>query len=107
MGYLHRNNSDIIHFYHLGSPIKYLIISPDGKIEEQILGPDIANGELPQLVVKGGDWKASQLCSGEYSLISEAVAPGFEYEDNEIATLEVINQLFPGLVSCLEKYMKR
>ena len=106
-GYLHRNNSDIIHFYHSGSPIQYFLISPDGKAEERILGPDIANGALPQLVVKGGVWKASRLCSGEYGLISEAVAPGFEYEDNEIATLEMANHLFPELTSYLDEYIRR
>ncbi|RLA43573.1 MAG: cupin domain-containing protein [Gammaproteobacteria bacterium] len=105
-GYLHKNKSDIIHFHHLGSAIKYLIISPEGKIKEQILGPDIINGQLPQLVVNGGDWKVSQLCSGEYGLISEAVAPGFEYEDNEIATSELVKLTFPDLASRLDKYIK-
>lgn len=106
-GYLHTNKSDIIHYYHLGSSIKYLIISPDGSVKEHILGPDIMNGEVLQLVVKGEDWKASCLCSGEYALISEAVAPGFEYNDNEIATPEMVLQTFPGLESYLDKYVKR
>ncbi len=64
------------------------------------------NGETPQLVVNGGDWKVSLLCSGEYGLISEAVAPGFEYDDNEIATVEMVRQLFPELVSLLDPYIK-
>jgi predicted cupin superfamily sugar epimerase len=105
-GCLHRNKSDILHFHHLGSPILYLIISPDGRINEQVLGPDINKGQQLQLVVKAGDWKASQLCAGDYGLISEAVAPGFEYDDNEIATPEIVKQLFPSLVTRLEKYLK-
>ena len=106
-GCLHRNKSDIIHYYHLGSPIKYLIISHDGQLREQILGPHLMKGETPQLVVNGGDWKVSLLCLGEYGLISEAVVPGFEYEDNEIATAEMVRQLFPELVSRLDQYTKR
>ena len=106
IGYLHRNKSDIIHYHHLGAAIKYIIITPDGKMEEKILGSDIANGELPQLIVKGGDWKASQLCSGEYGLISEAVSPGFDYQDNEMANPEVISLLNPELMSRLDQYIR-
>ena len=106
-GYLHRNKSDIIHYYQMGSPLLYVIVSPEGRIEEHVLGHDLAHGERLQLVVKGGDWKASRLCRGDYGLISEAVAPGFEYADNEIATLASISSLFPGLVSRLEPYIKR
>ncbi len=107
IGYLHKNRSDIIHFYHLGSPIKYMIVTSEGKIEEKILGPNIAKGELPQLVVNGGEWKASHLCSGEYSLISEAVSPGFDYADNVVANLEEVTLLHPDLVPFIEEYIVR
>ena len=106
IGYLHRNKSDIIHYHHLGSSIKYIIVTPDGEMEEKILGPNIANGELPQLIVKGGYWKASQLCSGEYGLISEAVSPGFDYQDNEMASREVISLVNPELMSRLDQYIR-
>lgn len=105
IGYLHRNKSDIIHFYHLGSPIKYLIVTADGELHEKILGADITAGEVPQLLVRGGEWKASLLCSGQYGLISEAVSPGFEYDDNEVAKLEVIKKLYPDLISRLSEYI--
>jgi len=105
-GYLHRNKSDIIHFYHSGSPIKYITVAPDGKLSEAILGPDIANGETPQLLVRGGDWKASRLSSGDYGLISEAVSPGFEYDDNEIAGPEIVSKHYPDLVAQLSEFIK-
>ncbi len=106
-GCLHRNKSDIIHFFHLGSPIKYLIISSDGRLKEQTLGPNILAGESLQFVVNAGDWKVSQLCSGEYGLLSEAVTPGFEYQDNEIATSDMVRRLFPSLLPRLDKYIKQ
>ncbi len=97
-GCLHRNKSDIIHFHHTGLSIKYTVISDQGNLQEHLLGPNFSQGEQPQLLVRGGDWKQSQLCFNQedqhhsdpywYGLISEAVAPGFEYEDNEIATTE-------------------
>jgi uncharacterized protein len=105
-GCLHRNKSDIIHFYHCGSPIRYKIISPEGHMEEKTLGADFSKGQLLQLVVPGGFWKISQLCHGQYGLISEAVAPGFDYADNEIATKEKAMSLFPDLMPHIEKYIK-
>jgi predicted cupin superfamily sugar epimerase len=81
VGYLHENRSDIVHFFQLGSPITYTLISPQGEISQTTLGPNIELGQQLQLVVPSGWWKASELTSGEFGLISEAVSPGFEYED--------------------------
>ena len=107
-GFLHRNKSDIIHYHHLGASIKYILVSPDGVLSEKILGSNIGKGESLQLLVPGGWWKASRLCAGEvdYGLISEAVSPGFEYADNEIATEEQIRQLFPDIKTELAQYIK-
>ena len=105
IGYMHRNRSDIIHYYHMGEPANYILISPDGEVLEKILGPDINNGEQLQLVVPGGYWKASELRSGDYSLISEAVSPGFMYSDNQLATMEVFNAAFSRLGNRFSKYI--
>jgi len=103
-GFLHRNKSDILHYHQRGAAVKYLLISPEGSLSERILGPDIAHGESLQLLVPGGWWKASRLCGGEYALISEAVAPGFDYADNEIATEELARRLCPEFSMRLEEY---
>ncbi len=105
-GFLHRNKSDILHYHHLGAAIKYTIVSPDGVLSEKILGPNIAHGESLQLLVPGGWWKASQICEGDYALISEAVSPGFEYADNEIATEKLVQQLFPDIKPQLSEFIK-
>lgn len=107
IGYLHKNTSDIVHCYHLGSPIRYLIISAEGNLTERILGPDVLNGHSPQLLVRGGEWKAAQLCGGEYGLISEAVSPGFDYADNTLASLSEMRGLFPALSGQVEAFIKK
>ena len=109
VGCLHRNQSDILHFYHSGLSIRYLIVSPAGEVTERVLGPNITKGETPQLLVKGGDWKAAELSSATssatFGLLSEAVCPGFEYADNEIGTKEVIAELYPNLYRRLERFI--
>lgn len=106
IGYLHRNKSDILHFYHAGSPIKYFIISPSGELDEKILGPDVSQGQVPQLLVRSGDWKASELCGGEFGLLSEAVSPGFEYADNELAKQREIQSICSQQLKRLNRFIK-
>ena len=49
-----------------------------------ILGPDIMNGHKLQVPVEGGVWKGGRLLDDgvhDYSLIGEAVGPGFDFRD--------------------------
>ena len=111
LGHLHKNQSDIIHYHHSGTALKYTTISPKGELSETILGSDITRGEQPQLLVQGGYWKATELVkqehiSADYCLISEAVIPGFRYQDMELATAANIRQQFPSLVNHLLPLIK-
>jgi predicted cupin superfamily sugar epimerase len=104
LGGWHRNRSDILHYYHLGSPVSYYMIHPDGRLETAVLGPDLAAGECLQLAVRGGVWKAAYLQGGEYGLLSEAVAPGFEYEDMTLGEAERMVQAFPRHRELIERF---
>ncbi len=98
IGYFHRNQSDIIHYWHAGSSLHYTLISPQGEVSQHILGPSILDGnEQLQLTVAGGYWKASRLIQGEYGLLSEAVAPGFDYADMTLANMQQMQRDFPQL----------
>ncbi len=105
MGYLHWNKSDIMHYFHLGSPTQYTVICPNGSLEQIVLGTDLDKGHQLQLLVKGGSWKASKLLSGELSLISEAVAPGFNYQDNRLATAQNLKNEFPQHWATIAEYI--
>lgn len=105
-GHWHRNRSDIIHYWHLGAPVHYFMIHPDGRLETAVLGPDLAAGQRLQLVVKGGVWKASHLPAGDYGLISEAVAPGFEYADMTLGEREDLLQAFPRHAPLIRAYTR-
>ncbi|GLS25703.1 cupin domain-containing protein [Marinibactrum halimedae] len=95
IGRWHLNQSDILHFFHLGDPITYYLIHPDGTLTTAVLGPDPSQGHRLQLAVPGGTWKASYLPQGEYGLISEAVAPGFDFADMSIGDRSVLIAQFP------------
>jgi predicted cupin superfamily sugar epimerase len=106
IGHWHRNESDIVHFYHFGGPVHYYMLHPDGRLETAVLGSDLAAGHRLQLTVKGGVWKASHLPEGQYGLISEAVAPGFDYADMALGTREGLLQDFPQHADVVRAYTR-
>ena len=106
IGHLHVNRSDIVHFFHAGSPIEYTLVSPERDLKTIILGTDIEAGHQLQLTVPGSCWKASELVDGEYGLIGEAVSPGFAYEDMAFVSSQDVQQCFPDLADRLNRFVK-
>ena len=104
--HLHQNKSDIMHYFQAGSPITYILIDTDKKLSKVKLGLNLEQGEVPQLLVPKGYWKAAVLESGEYGLLGEAVAPGFDYRDMTIAKANEIQAQFPTLWDELAPYVR-
>ena len=61
-------------------------------------------GQRLQLTGPGGVWKASHLPAGDYGLISEAVSPGFEYEDMQLGERSTLLQAFPEHAELIHAY---
>lgn len=97
VGYFHRNRSDIVHYWQAGSSLTYYLINDRGELSSTVLGPDLNAGQQLQLVVPGQTWKATVLDEGEFGLLSEAVTPGFDYDDMELATVSRLINAFPDL----------
>jgi len=70
--------AEVWHFYR-GAPLELKI----GK-DTYVLGPDIDEAQLPQLVVPPGEWQAARSL-GEYTLVGCTVAPGFDFAHFEMA----------------------
>ena len=78
------HGSSEVWLYHAGAPIR-LKLSKDGKAEtHHLLGIDLAAGERPQLIVPPGWWQAAETI-GDWTLVSCTVAPGFLFENFELA----------------------
>jgi len=111
----HSNKSDIVHFFHDGWPITYIILDPvSGKIEEIKLGPDLEDGHQFHVMVDGGKFKAATIDAtdinrakfkGEipFALVSEQVAPGFDYADHKMYTKREFGREHPHVFEH-EKY---
>jgi predicted cupin superfamily sugar epimerase len=72
---------EVFHFY-LGSPVRMLQLWPGGVGKEVVLGPDLAAGHVPQLVVPAGVWHGTKLLPDNgFALLGATMAPGFDYAD--------------------------
>ncbi|WP_042387853.1 cupin domain-containing protein [Streptacidiphilus melanogenes] len=81
-GRLHRNRSDILHFFLDGDPVEYHTVDPEGRLDVRVLG----DADARHLLVPGGWWKASRVPDGaRYALVAEVVTPGFDFADHEFA----------------------
>ena len=75
---LHALDGVEIYHWYAGSPLQLLLLHPDGRVEQPILGPDIARGATPQFVVPAGVWHGSSTL-GEWTLVGTTMAPPFEW----------------------------
>ncbi len=89
----HRIQSDeILHFY-LGGRLRIYILNERG-LQESILGP--GPEAVFQQVIPAGSWFAMRPEGPEpFTFLGCTVAPGFEFEDFEMGSLETLIQSFP------------
>ncbi len=80
----HRVDAAEIWLWHLGAPLALTLSSDGHDAETRMLGPELAQGQRPQLVVPAGWWQTAASL-GRFTLVSCTVAPGFEFDGFEMA----------------------
>ena len=74
--------TELWHFYD-GDPLELSREWPDGRRDLQVLGSDVAVGQVPQLVVEAGVWQSARPL-GRYALVGATVTPAFSFEGFEL-----------------------
>jgi len=110
------NCSDHVHYYQGGLSFVYYLLDAtvaEPCLERVVLGPNLERGEKLQVCVRGGTWKCGEvLLPGsaggvggdddgnddgqqgyEYTIIGEAVAPGFDFHDFTWITEQKIQEV--------------
>jgi predicted cupin superfamily sugar epimerase len=92
----HRLQSDEIWFYHAGNSLTLYVIDTEGTLHTTLLGTDVDNGEQPQVLIRHGAWFGAKVNQeNSYTLLSCTVAPGFDFQDFELATQEQLMTVYP------------
>ena len=81
----HQVDADEIWLWHAGAPLTLsLAASEHGPAEDRILGPEVFDGQSPQIVVPAHHWQAAQSLGG-WTLVSCTVSPGFQFDGFTLA----------------------
>lgn len=103
----HRIRQDEAWHFHEGSTILLHTISDNGEHQEHYIGNNLAKGERPQLMVSGGDWFAAKVIEEEsYAMVSCTVAPGFDFDDFELANRTKLVKQFPQHKALIEAFSR-
>lgn len=81
----HRVDATEIWHYYAGAPL-ILSVSNDeiGPRTDHTLGPDLAGGASPQIIVPAHQWQSAR-STGDWTLVGCTVSPGFQFEGFELA----------------------
>jgi len=92
----HRLNSDETWHLYEGGPLRIHAIDPDGNYQQTKLGLDLEKGEQPFAIMPRGCWFAAELIDkSTYALVGCTVAPGFHFDDFELAERQELIRKFP------------
>ncbi len=94
----HRIQSDELWHFYAGEPLEVFVLDNTHQSPYTIkLGNNPEEGQVFQAVVPAGAWFASRpMANSAYSLVGCTVAPGFDFEDFEMADRTRLTHLFPG-----------
>lgn len=91
---LHSLGSIEVYHWYAGAPLRLLLLHPDGTVEEPVLGPDLAAGQRPQLIVQPGVMQGSS-SAGEWSLVGTTMSPPFDWNGFELGDRAALQQQYP------------
>ena len=103
----HRIKSDEMWHFYYGDPIQIHIISPEGEYSTIFLGSGDSEQFNFQAVVDMKCWFATEvLHPGQYALVGCTVAPGFEFNDFEMAHREKLMKQFSHHSELIRKFTR-
>lgn len=105
----HRIKSDEMWHIYDGCTLAIYEIKPDASLVRHLLGKNVDAGEVMQIVVSANSWFASRVevvgSNGEgsselerqhqFALVGCTVAPGFDFEDFELAKRDELTGVYP------------
>lgn len=100
----HKIKSDECWHFYAGDPLHVYIIDENGALKTVTLGNDRGEGQVFQYVVPANCWSASCPAPGsEYCFVGCTVAPGFEFDDLELANASILSLVYPQHKTIIHK----
>ncbi|MCP4399332.1 MAG: cupin domain-containing protein [bacterium] len=92
----HRLQCDEIWCHHSGESLTLYVIDASASLLRIKLGPRIDEGEQPQIFIPHNVWFGAKVNKkNAYSLVTCITAPGFDFDDFELARRQGLLQCYP------------
>ena len=99
---LHRIRNDQLYHYYLGDPLELFMLHADGSTERVVVGPDIRDGQIVQLLIPGNTFHTARLLGqGSWFLGASTEWPGVVPADVEIGKLDELAGKYPKVAADL------
>ncbi len=101
---MHRLLSDEVFHFYLGDPVEMLLLYPDGSGATVALGPQLMDGQRPQMIIPRGVWQGCSVADGgQYALLGTTVAPGFDRADFELGDRTSLTLQYPLYTNAIRR----
>jgi uncharacterized protein len=106
---LHRLASDEMWHFHAGDPVTVHLLDDAAGYRAPVVGLGLEGGETPQLHIPRGTWFGATLDHSDaaeaagFVLVGCTVAPGFDFDDFEVAEREPILRGYPQHADVLSR----
>jgi predicted cupin superfamily sugar epimerase len=101
---LHRLRSDEVFHHYRGSALVIHSIDSAGEHRKVTLGGDPERGEVLQAVIPAGCWFGATVETPDsFALVGCTVAPGFDFDDFELADRDRLLALYPHHRTIIER----
>ena len=92
----HKIKSDETWHFYTGDTVEILVLSDKGLVDTYKLGSDIHYDEYFQHTIPANHWFGAKLAKNKgYALVGCTVAPGFHFDDFELANQEELLRRYP------------
>ena len=100
---LHRLATDEIWHFNAGDPAELVCLDPGtGNCRVAILGPDVADGHVPQALAPAGQWQGARILppggapARGWTLLGCTLSPAWDAREFELGSGERLEREFPG-----------
>lgn len=93
----HRIQSDETWHFYVGSTLELYVLNEKGTLTTHLLGRKPEKGEALQSTIPRNHWFGARVVKKDsFALLGCTVAPGFHFDDFELANRSILLQQFPN-----------
>jgi uncharacterized protein len=103
---MHRLRGPEVWHHYAGAAARLLLLHPDGRVDQLLMGSDLQGGQRPQVVVPPGVWMGA-VTTGAFSLFGMTMAPPYADVDFELGDPDELAAAYPAAGDLLAAIARR